>query len=244
MAAAINMSWAHRIGENNNNKRTRGLLHSSGVFTVHAHIYCVAFVKLPHITCILCGKTSKRATPEFKLYRKLLQHVVYRISRDDDNGFLYRLPTLQVDPRECSIHALLKNNIYAIHILWIKRKILYIFFYLVPSRNRHPFVLSFTYTSVRMACIPKGWLLLHSSTHSNAARDGFSYMCLSVAPSSYRYSQTFIRHPIYPPPRLAHLTAVLHTCRIRLCTWPFFNSNACKSRFYTLLQFWSPDGLL
>jgi len=122
------MSWAHRIGENNNNKRTRGILHSSGVFTVHAHIYCVAFVKLPHITRILCGKTSKRATPEFKLYRKLLQHVVYRISRDDDNGFLYRLPTLQVDPRECSIHALLKNNIYAIYILRIKRKILYIFF--------------------------------------------------------------------------------------------------------------------
>lgn len=103
-------------------------MHSSGVFTVHAHIYCVAFVKLPHITCILCGKTSKRATPEFKLYRKLLQHVVYRISRDDDNGFLYRLLTLQVDPLECSIHALLKNNIYAIYMLRIKRKILYIFF--------------------------------------------------------------------------------------------------------------------
>lgn len=148
MAAAINMSWAHRIGENNNNKRTRGLLHSSGVFTVHAHIYCVAFVKLPHITCILCGKTSKRATPEFKLYRKLLQHVVYRISRDDDNRFLYRLPTLKVDPRECSIHALLKNNIYAIYIGTKNKTKNFIHFFLSRSFPKSSPLRSFFYLPI------------------------------------------------------------------------------------------------
>jgi len=145
----------------------------------------------------------------------------------------YQLPTLQGDPRECSLHALLKNNIHIyIYIIFrIKREILNIFF--IPR--------SFTENATLSFFLSPTYYIYIIYTHTDGVHtEGLIIIALEYTlkchPRHFFIYYALVCRPFYshrssprtptttlgsPPPRSPYSTAAAvlhHTRRIRLCT--------------------------